>query len=1388
MTIQRIDRLNINSREVFTAIYGEGINDEGCFFIDNDLKLFNLTETLYRSLKDEGYETILFYDNDKHCFSYSQEDIERYLNVSLNPQQNTAAPRTAHRKAPRGPLGSFRTSPKNEQENRPNNVAIKIGSSNTNHRYYFTLARGFDLLEQFMRSPKKNAIVFCKTYKQIDALESTPNIKEAFDYLFGNTLNSVESSIKIILLYPYKNDIEFVNGLNHDNKGGIFYDIAFRNKFTNNGKVIPATTCRITFPECDEIKNILHRRRITEPELNLFHPIKFDKIVRAISGNNLSISELLKINIKATIDKLANKHSGLDKLNKLIGLTCVKDTILNLGDTLMIDRERNDILGTNAEPKYKLNFVFTGNPGTGKTTVARLLGEVLCDLDLLWSSDVVECTRDNIVAQYVGHTAKNVTALFDQAIGKVLFIDEIYSLYNGEGDTFGKEAQDTIVGNLTNPKYDGNMAVVIAGYKEDTEAFMSKNPGMNSRFNYQIEFPDYSNEELVVILKKMATGFIFAEGCDKLALDWFDKHTGVKTANGRLCENLLGEIKASQTRRLKSLSKEGRKPILFNIEPEDYPNYLSESEVDTRPASDRLNDMIGLDCMKQAVRKIMTSIKGAYRRGKSADVNLGFVFMGNPGTGKTTVARFMGEILCEIGAIQTPDVIEVTRSGLVAGYSGQTALKVDKLFDSAIGKVLFIDEVYSICSGEHDDFGKEALSSIVANLTKPKYMGKMATIIAGYPEDTQKFIDINPGMDRRLPNKIVFTDYSNEELREIFIKKGAERGFVIETGAQDILLGCFQSIDRGKNFGNAAVAENLLSRSIANLDLRIETTYAEDEEVEEDVLNTITRDDILGYDTVNDTEYRNESFSIVDNDLSSLDIAIDCSHTNFCTNVSETAFAIGLLSGNAGVGTGFVISSEGHIITAYHVVENNKNITFKPSSDWAEKLSTTEEIPTRLIWHNASIDIAILKSEQKLEYVKPFRLSTDKNSYKRNSEIILSGYPNGTEINYDFFTESGNITSYARQKNIGQGRVFDTIFTNLNATHGCSGGPVCDRSMGAVGVLHGGTEGQAYNTVICSDIRQLFKQENLTITYIEDKIADIIDLADSTIEDQEIQDVANAVNPDIKKVEIETKREQESGFAHSSELLSDHNSANINSANKVSNMDSSLSNNSVVPCEIKHKESYSLLAEDVDFPHFNYCIIDTNIWMDTTNLVLTQQRIRTLAYINSSRRKLGFDEKLFVHGHTYEELERMKKHGEANIENKKPFGKINFCASKGLWLLNNMLRLGYICAENLNATPDNEAYADPEIIKTAKLIYRSNKTVLILSNDQGLSGRLFGSLNDGLKSIAGISAICFNGYLQTIDRQFTEKLDYYYSEYKQDVDLFLTPLKIGEKPKQNETI
>ena len=239
------------------------------------------------------------------------------------------------------------------------------------------------------------------------------------------------------------------------------------------------------------------------------------------------------------------------EINELVGLAPVKEYVFGLADNLQV-QQRRAAAGLKTA-SLSMHMIFTGNPGTGKTTIARLVAKYLKAIGALKGGQLVEVTRADLVGRYTGHTAPLTNSVIESALGGVLFIDEAYSLYRGEQDSFGLEAIDTLVKGMEDHR--DELVVILAGYTREMETFLTANSGLASRFPNKIEFPDYTAEELLQITHVQAKnkGYRLAESCTQPLLNYYARWQAAdaRTAgNGRLARNTLEKAIFHQSRRL----------------------------------------------------------------------------------------------------------------------------------------------------------------------------------------------------------------------------------------------------------------------------------------------------------------------------------------------------------------------------------------------------------------------------------------------------------------------------------------------------------------------------------------------------------------------------------------------------------------------------------------------------------------------------------------------------------------------------------------------------------------------------------------------------------------------------------------------------------------------
>jgi len=543
----------------------------------------------------------------------------------------------------------------------------------------------------------------------------------------------------------------------------------------------------------------------------------------------------------------------LGDLDHYIGMDEVKQAVREIALTVHNNVERAQ-RGLGEQEKMGIHIVLTGNPGTGKTTIARKLGEILESIGYLDSGHVVEVDRSKMVSPYQGETPKVVDSLCDKAMGGILFVDEAYTLaplsQSGERDNQGAQALEQLMKRMEDDR--GKFVVIAAGYRTEMENLFRINVGFRSRFSYFLNIEDYTPDQLYQIMEVFAREkkYRFAPDAQELTLKMITEIYNAREkdfANGRTMRQLFDKIVAKQAERLQmvdisTLSNEQ----LMTITVDDIP-YEAPKAVDYTECLAKLDGMVGLASVKKEISNLAAFLNLQIRRGESNTFQgKHYVFTGNPGTGKTTVARIMADVFRSLGILSRGQLVEADRSKLVAGYSGQTAIKTNQLIDSAMGGVLFIDEAYTLKSNDQDSFGSEAIDTLLKRLEDDR--GKFICIVAGYTDNMHDFIDTNPGLKSRFTQTIHFEDYTPDELTQIFINLASGKKFTVDEETRGAIHRQFEQLylRRDKNFGNAREARRIFDQAVERQSQRLITEMNNPNFTNEDMYRITVADLAVG--------------------------------------------------------------------------------------------------------------------------------------------------------------------------------------------------------------------------------------------------------------------------------------------------------------------------------------------------------------------------------------------------------------------------------------------------------------------------------------------------------------------------------------------------------------
>jgi SpoVK/Ycf46/Vps4 family AAA+-type ATPase len=514
----------------------------------------------------------------------------------------------------------------------------------------------------------------------------------------------------------------------------------------------------------------------------------------------------------------------LAELDAMVGLQEVKTQIHQIVNLAKVQKDR---IAKGLEPEvFDLNMVFLGNPGTGKTTVARLYGQILKAIKVLPSGHLLETSSADLVGRYEGETPFKTRAKIEEATGGILFIDEAYSLSERGGGAidFGREAINEITAQMEARR--GKLAVIVAGYPAKMGKFLASNEGLKSRFRDPVLFPDMSSTDLLGALVEMA---------NKASREF--EPAALAAAKKRIEEMPRGDGfgNVREMRKLFSVIKERHAARYVAAAGAVQLNVLSEQDVPSgfmgEPDEERfhqsmgyLDKLVGLGNVKSLITNLANQIRhsNAIRAaGKEVILpNVGHMaFVGSPGTGKTSAAKSIGEVFASLGYLRSGHVIYANRATLIGEYLGQTAPKVRKAVQEALDGVLFIDEAYALAGDTMRDYGPEAIATLLDEMEK--YSKRVVVVLAGYAEEMDKFLNANPGFKSRVPHTVVFEDFSEEELISVVKSQTIERHLKITDEAAVLLGKRVYSLRKADGYANARTVRNLLDQAQAKLATRV---------------------------------------------------------------------------------------------------------------------------------------------------------------------------------------------------------------------------------------------------------------------------------------------------------------------------------------------------------------------------------------------------------------------------------------------------------------------------------------------------------------------------------------------------------------------------------------
>lgn len=836
-------------------------------FCSDLLQIGDIREALHSYLLEQNFDAVFFFDytNRLYCYDYRSFRI-------LNGQENMEAAREQPERrrnnsiAMTGPLADNLAgyTAANRRRNPVRAAAPTQPDADRLHRSNMTLTAAWQQVITLLQGGQHRCALILSN---INALQGTFS-ESVLQTLQELTAGSNAYSNAVIYIFRGNTMLQMLDDQSH--YGSSPWNIFFRSVLRplmetdtpEENRVISLRT-----PNMAEVRNLLNYLRFNESVCLQVDPTQIDQLADMLSYGCARENWTLK-RLRARLEGYAQENPGacltcsnicaaaglprhttaMEDLNQLVGLEEVKAELHKHVSSMTVRDDRFSKVRSSSRftppPQQRrirghlLNVCLKGSAGTGKTEIARLLGRMYYEAGLLSQGHTVEASASTMVSENVGGTASTVREMVQRAMGGVLFIDEAYSLIKNE---HGREAIDQLVNDMTT--YEGQFAVVIAGYPRPIERLLQSNEGLASRFGTTFSLPDYTPDEMRQILHLFVNndpdGVILSDELQaqlKVFCDnWATDHDH-KWGNAREASKLESLMKRNALDRLhrSGESREPGSPIV--LMPMDIPahlqHHLKPKAQSLEEVLKEINDMIGLHNVKVFLKSLADGQLWDDRQMPPGR----FIFHGPPGTGKTHVARLMGTLLRRLGVLKRDYVYEIAAQDLFhpdpsIDYGTNQPSQQEILraaVDNARGGIFFIDEAHQLNDSAE---GQELIRALVPIIENPEIRADTCFILAGYSSPMRALLRRDDGLSRRFPEsgRIRFDSYSAAELTRILSEMAKSQGQILTQAYLDRSRAALSRFleNPPENYGDAGyIRDTYLPGSIQARLARLNEKYA----------------------------------------------------------------------------------------------------------------------------------------------------------------------------------------------------------------------------------------------------------------------------------------------------------------------------------------------------------------------------------------------------------------------------------------------------------------------------------------------------------------------------------------------------------------------------------